>query len=136
MSKVIAGAAAALALGLGLSFTTPSASAQQSSPAQGIAATEGAQILNRARGGGVRVGGGGYRGGPRYYGGGRHYRGGRNYGAYVAGGVAAAIVGGVIANEVYRPRYYGGGLSCGELEARCDSGQGWACRRLDNDPRC
>ncbi len=69
-----------------------------------------------------------YRSGPyRSYGGGYARS---NRGRNVAIGVGAAIVGGVIANEVYRSS---GGYSCAALERRCDDGQEWACRRLDNN---
>lgn len=131
MSKFVVGTVAALALGLGLSLVAASAVNAQQSAGGAQVTVEGAQIQTRARGRGPVVLHRG--GGPRYYGGPR-YRSGR----YVAGGIAAGIAGAIILNEVARPRYYYDGpvMSCGELEARCDSGQDWACRRLDNDPRC
>ena len=59
--------------------------------------------------------------------------------------VGAAIIGG-IANSQARPRSYdddrsyrsegGDGMSCGQLERRCDSGQEWACRYLSRSERC
>lgn len=66
-------------------------------------------------------------------------------GGAIAAGAAAAIIGGIIVNEAIRSerrsgpvRYYdeGPGLSCYQLERRCDAGYDWACRRLDNDPGC
>lgn len=129
MSRTIAAAAAAIVAGLALAGG-PAANAQSAAEQQ-IETTQGSHLQTRARGRGPVVLHRG--GGPRYYGGPR-YRGGR----YIAGGIAAGIAGAIILNEVARPRYYYDGpvLSCGELEARCDAGQGWACRRLDNDPRC
>lgn len=129
MSRTIAAAAAAIVAGLALAGG-PAANAQ-SAAEQLIETTQGSHLLTRARGRGPVVLHRG--GGPRHYRGPR-YRSGR----YIAGGIAAGIAGAIILNEVARPRYYYDGpvMSCGELEARCDSGQGWACRRLDNDPRC
>lgn len=125
-------AATALGLGLGLLvLNAPAADAQSTQALQFTQSTEGGHIATRARGGrGVYVA-------PRYYGPSRGY----NRGRYIAGGVAAGIAGAIILNEVARssrPNYYysEGGLTCGQLEARCDSGQDWACRRLDRDPNC
>ncbi len=93
--------------------------------------TQGGHIATRARGRTVYVA-------PRHYGPPRYYGGGYNRGRYIAGDVAAGIAGAIILNEVARPRYYysEGGLTCRQLEARCDAGQDWACRRLDRDPGC
>jgi hypothetical protein len=68
-----------------------------------------------------------------------------NSGRNIAAGVAAGVAGAIILNEVARanrgsvevyeddgddrPR----GLSCRQLERRCDDGQDWACRRLDRN---
>ncbi len=138
MTKIVL-KTAILTLGLGLLSFVPVANAQSSQPAPSVANSEGSHIETRARG---RVGGGGYgyRGGSRNYGGG-YGRGGYGRGGYIAGGVVAGIAGAIILNEVARssrPTYYyrDGGLSCPQLEARCDSGQDWACRRLDQDPGC
>jgi hypothetical protein len=69
----------------------------------------------------------------------RHRRGGG-----VAAGIAAGVAGAIIINELARrqssPSYYyydrSPGMSCYELERRCDDGQEWACHRLDRDPNC
>lgn len=132
MTKSLLSSAAALALGLGLaSAPVPTASAET---APGARQAEGGHIATRSRG---RV-----HGGPRVYHGG-HYGHRRHHGGrYVAGGIAAGIAGAIILNEIARssrPTYYyseSRGLSCGELEYRCDRGQDWACRRLDRDPDC
>jgi len=125
----------ALALGLALALAhAPAADAQNAKTADRVETTQGGHVTNRVRG---RVGGyRGYRGYGGY--GGGHRRGG----GYIAGGLAAGIAGAIILNEATRsdrPSYSyneGSGLSCGQLEARCDSGQEWACRRLDRDPVC
>lgn len=116
-------AALVLAFGVGLAGAAPATAETASGPSR-VETTQGSHISTRYRG---RVG--------RHYGGRRYYRGG----GYVAGGIAAGILGGIILNEVARPRYYyrtGPYISCGELEYRCDRGEGWACHRLDVDPRC
>ena len=72
--------------------------------------------------------------------------GGGNNAGKIAGGIAAGIAGAIILNEIaksqredrggYRQeRIYReeGGLSCRQLERRCDDGQGWACRKLDRE---
>lgn len=72
--------------------------------------------------------------------------GGGNKTGKIAGGIAAGIAGAIIPNEIaksqrderggYRQeRIYRdeGGLSCRQLERRCDDGQGWACRKLDRE---
>ncbi len=132
MPSILTHTTAALSLALGIALLgAPTASAQGVSGPASIEKTEGSHIATRYRG---RVGGGG-----RYYGG-RHYRGGG--GRYIAGGIAAGIAGALIYNGYrgsYGPNYYyggGPGISCGELEYRCDRGEGWACRRLDVSPRC
>ena len=64
-----------------------------------------------------------------------------NTGRNIAAGVAAGVVGAIILNEVARANgggystqgYRDGGLSCDELEYRCDRGQDWACRKLDRN---
>jgi hypothetical protein len=132
MSGVLTGTTAALALALGIALSAaPSANAQSVAGPERVETTQGGYIMTRARGGRVGV----YRGGGgRYYGG---YRG--NRGRYIAGGLAAGIAGAIILNQYAGPGYYyrtGPYLSCGELEYRCDRGEGWACRRLDVDPRC
>ncbi len=52
-----------------------------------------------------------------------------NFGRNVAIGVGAAVVGGIIANEVYRSRPSGG--NCRSWSYSCSNGSGWACRQLD-----
>lgn len=142
MTKFLAQTATALALGLGLMLTAaPAAIAQGADAGQRLATTKGSHIETRARG---RISGGhyAYRGGSHVYRGGPRHYGGYNRGRYVAGGIAAGIAGAIILNEINRstaPSYYyynDGGLTCGQLEARCDAGQDWACRRLDRDPNC
>lgn len=133
MTKLLAQTATALTLGLGLMLSTPAANAQSGKATERAESTQGGHIETRSRG---RVGGYAYRGGSRSYGGGYYPR-----GRHVAGGIAAGIAGAIILNEIARsnrPTYYysEGGLTCGQLEARCDSGQDWACRRLDRDPSC
>ncbi|MDX2158106.1 MAG: hypothetical protein SFW09_16520 [Hyphomicrobiaceae bacterium] len=82
-------------------------------------------------------------------GGGTHvapqHRGGGNKAGKIAGGIAAGIAGAIILNEIAKsqrqrqPDYYyggggnGGGLSCRQLERRCEDGQDWACRRFDRN---
>lgn len=111
MKKLIALAASGL-LGFGMLTidTTPSDAAKRG-------------------GGGISRGGGGGRVvAPRAYSGHSHgYRSHR--GRNIAIGVGTAIVGGIIANEVYRS----GGYSCASLERRCDAGNDWACRQLDHN---
>lgn len=55
----------------------------------------------------------------------------------VAAGIAAAVIGGIIINEVARSQSRGdsgdGRLSCRQLENRCEDGQNWACRKLDRE---
>lgn len=77
-----------------------------------------------------RRGGGGFRGrgGPVIVAGPRRRN---NFGRNVAIGVGAAVVGGIIANEVYRSRPAYGGNSCGRWDYQCSRGAGWACRNLD-----
>lgn len=128
MKKILASTAAALSVGLALSLVqAPMASAQQAPAIQTAQKSAGSVTLDQYRG---RVG-------HRSYG---HRNRGR-----IIGGIAAGIGTAIILNEIARPRYYydtptyyysGGGLSCGQLEARCDAGQEWACRRLDRDPHC
>jgi hypothetical protein len=57
--------------------------------------------------------------------------------------VGAAIIGGIASQSEARPSYYSrpsyrdhDGLSCGQLERRCDDGQEWACRKLSRSERC
>lgn len=134
MSAIVSGPTVALALAAAtlLGAASP-ASAQGAGGLDRVESTQGSHISTRYRG---RVGG--YRAGPRFYGGHRHYGGG----GYIAGGIAAGIAGALIYNGYngyYGPGYYYRSapyLSCGELEYRCDRGEGWACRRLDVSPRC
>ena len=54
-------------------------------------------------------------------------------------GVGAVIIGGVIASEAARANgysYRGNGLSCRQLERRCDDGSNWACRQLEIRSEC
>lgn len=136
MTKFLAETATALALGLGLMLAVaPTAMAQSADAKQRLTVAQGSHVETRSRG---RISGGhhAYRSGPR------HYYGGNHRGRYIAGGIAAGIAGAIILNEINRssaPSYYyysDGGLTCGQLEARCDAGQDWACRRLDRDPNC
>ena len=134
MYKIMTRTAAILALGVGVAVTTAQVSVAQTAAPDQATTTQGAATLDRARGGGVRIGGhrgGGVRfhGGGHRYGGGRHYRGGR----YIVPGIAAGIIGSAAVGSYY---YGQRSISCGELEYRCDRGEGWACRRLDDDPRC
>ncbi len=141
MTKLF-GKAALLALGMSVAlFSGSVANAQQVERGTQVqSTTEGRQILNQSRGRVGRGGGGGprrvYRGGG---GGPRHgHRRGRGAG-YIAGGAAAAIIGGIIVNEAIRssrPRYSRGELSCGQLEYRCSRGSDWACQVLEDDPHC
>lgn len=120
MTRLFASSVAALALGFGLTVTSaPDVSAQQAPVAQ---KSSGSVTLTQ------------YRSRARHVH--RHRHGGR-----IAAGIAAGIGTAIILNEVSRPSYgrtyySDNGLSCGQLEARCDAGQDWACRRLDRDPNC
>lgn len=117
--------AAALTLGFGLTVATvPEASAQQ-------------RAQQKSSGGSAS------RSAPRAHAhSGHHHHGHRHrHGGRIAAGIAAGIGTAIILNEVSRPSYgttyySSNGLSCGQLEARCDAGQDWACRRLDRDPHC
>lgn len=65
----------------------------------------------------------------------RHSNRNRNIGL----GAAAAILGTAIAIEAARSssaRSYREELSCPALERRCDDGQNWACRRLEEREDC
>ena len=65
----------------------------------------------------------------------RNNNNGRNIGL----GVAAVVIGTVIASQAARANsssYRGDGMSCGQLERRCDDGQNWACRRLEVREDC
>lgn len=137
MYKLMTRTAAIMAIGAGVTLATAPASIAQTASPDHAATTQGAVTLDRARGGGggVRIGGGhrGGGGGVRFHGGGHRHGGGRHYrgGRYIVPGI---IIGSGIAAGSY---YYGQrSYSCGELEYRCDRGEGWACRRLDDDPRC
>ena len=55
---------------------------------------------------------------------------------YVRRVAPVVVVGAPVAYYYGTRYYYGGGLTCGQLEARCDAGYEWACRRLDVDPGC
>lgn len=110
---------AALCLGA-LAFGAGPASANDASggPAAGVG-HETSYVTTQGRG--VRRGGGGraFVVAPRRRG---------NVGRNIAIGVGAAVVGGIIANEVYRSR---GGNSCSRWNYQCNRGAGWACRNLD-----
>lgn len=132
MKKLLASTlstAAALTLGLGLTVTAPpEASAQQRA---GQKSGPGNVSRSAPR---VHAHSGHNR--HAYGHGHRHRHGGR-----IAAGVAAGIGTAIILNEISRPSYgstyySSDGLSCGQLEARCDAGHEWACRRLDRDPNC
>lgn len=57
-------------------------------------------------------------------------------GRNVAAGVAAGVIGAIILNEAAKASsssssYESDGLSCRQLERRCDDGKDWACRKYD-----
>ncbi len=113
MAMKYLGLAVACAVGLGaMVASTTSADAQYS----GKKYTKGAPVVQS------------HRAGPQHYSGG-HRR--SNTGRNVAAGVAAAVIGGIIINEVARGNSSGDGLSCRQLERRCDDGQDWACAKYD-----
>jgi hypothetical protein len=59
-----------------------------------------------------------------------------NTGRNLAVGIAAGVLGAIILNQAARAgeRDHGGddegGLSCRQLDRRCDDGQEWACRKF------
>lgn len=126
MSKTMQRWAAAVAIGTGLMLAAgPAAQAADAKNQTAVRSTQGSVTLDRYRGGG-----------------GRYYRGGG--GRWVGPAIGLGIAGAVIGSGYYYggPRYYssygyyGDGMSCYQLERRCDAGYDWACRRLDRDPRC
>ena len=67
---------------------------------------------------------------------------GNNVGRNIGLGVAAVVIGGIVASEAARANgynsysYRGNGLSCRQLERRCDDGSNWACRQLEVRSEC
>lgn len=136
-------AAVAAAVGLLLAGAAPVSAADASGSTASVSYESSMETTQGRRGGSFRGGGGGgFRavggggGSFRAVGGGRSF-GGRgprrgNFGRNVAIGVGAALVGGIIANEVYRSGGGGGGgNSCSRWNWRCNNGEGWACRQFD-----
>ncbi|MBS0241504.1 MAG: hypothetical protein JSS20_04955 [Proteobacteria bacterium] len=122
MIKIIKSAAAVLALGSSLALAVaPAAEAAGANPGPAGVKADSNMTLVR-----------GFRGGHRGGWGGRGW-----VGPAIGLGIAGALAGGYYyGRPSYGYGYYSDGYSCGYLERRCDQGYGWACRRLDHDPRC
>jgi hypothetical protein len=73
----------------------------------------------------------GYNNGPQHHSSGpRRSNTGRNIGIGIAAGVLGAIILNQAANANERGGGDEGGLSCRQLDRRCDDGQDWACRKF------